>query len=120
AKLREIGAEREHLTAQLKATIDTLKDAVEFIETNLRLLEDPYELYMNASDEVRPASTRPSSSTSSSTTTRSSTMTSKIRSETSSPSRRSTTPAPSAHRLAACTTSPRPPGPSTTRPRRRR
>jgi len=53
AKLREIGTERERLTAQLQPTVDTLKDAVEFIETNLRLLEDPYELYMNASDEVR-------------------------------------------------------------------
>ncbi len=53
AKLREIGTERERLTAQLQATVDTLKDAVEFIEANLRLLEDPYELYMNASDEVR-------------------------------------------------------------------
>ena len=39
AKLREIGAERERLTAQLQATVDTLKDAVEFTETNLRLLE---------------------------------------------------------------------------------
>lgn len=38
AKLREIGAERERLTAQLQATVDTLKDVVEFIETNLRLL----------------------------------------------------------------------------------
>ena len=53
AKLREIGTERERLTAQLQATVDTLKDAVEFIEANLRLLEDPYELHMNASDEVR-------------------------------------------------------------------
>ncbi|MGX1575956.1 hypothetical protein [Cellulosimicrobium funkei] len=53
AKLHEIGTECERLTAKLQATVDPLKDAVEFIEANLRLLEDPYELYMNASDEVR-------------------------------------------------------------------
>ncbi|MBT9605902.1 recombinase family protein [Microbacterium sp.] len=52
-KLREIASSRERITEQLAGTADSLTDAVAFIETNLRLLEDPYELYMNASDEVR-------------------------------------------------------------------
>lgn len=53
AKLREIGATRDRLNAQLEAAVDTLTDAVEFISANLRLLENPYELYRHASDEVR-------------------------------------------------------------------
>lgn len=53
AKLREIGNTRDRLTAQLEGTEDTLTEAVEFINANLRLLEDPYELYLSASDEVR-------------------------------------------------------------------
>nr|WP_255556417.1 recombinase family protein [Tessaracoccus palaemonis] len=53
AKLREIGVTRERLNAQLAAAVDTLTDAVEFISVNLRLLENPYELYRHGSDEVR-------------------------------------------------------------------
>lgn len=53
AKLREIGTTRERLTAQRDATADSLTDAVEFLSVNLRLLEDPHELYLHASDEVR-------------------------------------------------------------------
>lgn len=53
AMLREIGATRERLTAQLEAAVGTLTDAVEFIGANLRMLENPYELYLHASDEVR-------------------------------------------------------------------
>ncbi|WOQ18758.1 hypothetical protein [Raineyella sp. W15-4] len=53
ARLREIGTSRERITAQLNATTDSLTDAIAFIEANLQLLENPYELYLNASDEVR-------------------------------------------------------------------
>ena len=53
ARLREIATARERLSAQLSATEQTLTDAIEFVETNLQLLENPYELYRHASDEVR-------------------------------------------------------------------
>lgn len=52
-KLREIATERDRLVEQLEHVTDSLADAVRFIEANLALLENPYELYLGASDEVR-------------------------------------------------------------------
>jgi hypothetical protein len=52
-KLRQIANDKERLNEQLEATKETLTDAAEFIRTNLELLENPYELYRGASDEVR-------------------------------------------------------------------
>ncbi|MGV8883769.1 MAG: recombinase family protein, partial [Rhodoglobus sp.] len=53
ARLREISKERERLGAHLGQVEQDLHEAVDFVKANLALLENPYELYLSASDEVR-------------------------------------------------------------------
>ncbi len=54
-RLRELKRQREKLETQYDASTDDLDAGVAFIEAHLRLLENPYELYRNASDEMRRA-----------------------------------------------------------------
>jgi DNA invertase Pin-like site-specific DNA recombinase len=52
-RMNAIAVERSKLSAQLETITEDLGDAVEFIEANLQLLENPYELYLRADDELR-------------------------------------------------------------------
>lgn len=52
-RLRDVVRTREKLHEQYTNTSDDLADGAAYIEAHLRLLEDPYELYLNASDELR-------------------------------------------------------------------
>ncbi|GMA29931.1 hypothetical protein GCM10025874_31840 [Arenivirga flava] len=53
ARLSKIKLERERLSGQLGGVETDLKMGVRYIEANLRLLENPQELYVVAEDEVR-------------------------------------------------------------------
>ncbi|MBN9630369.1 MAG: recombinase family protein [Actinobacteria bacterium] len=53
ARLREIANERLRVKGQLEQVRDDLDQAAAFIRASLQLLDNPYALYINASDEVR-------------------------------------------------------------------
>jgi hypothetical protein len=53
SRLREIEQQRVKLRAQLDTVTDDLSAGAVYLETCLRLLENPYELYRGASDETR-------------------------------------------------------------------
>jgi site-specific DNA recombinase len=53
SRLREIEQQRVKLRAQLDTVTDDLSAGAVYLETCLRLLENPYELYLGASDETR-------------------------------------------------------------------
>uniref|UniRef100_UPI0025D2BEF9 recombinase family protein n=1 Tax=uncultured Microbacterium sp. TaxID=191216 RepID=UPI0025D2BEF9 len=53
ARIREIEAEREIITERLKGVVDDVSTGVQSIRGWLELLEDPHELYKNASNEIR-------------------------------------------------------------------
>ncbi len=53
ARLADIGRQREKLRTELTTVADDLSEGAEFLQANLRLLEDPHALYMGASDEIR-------------------------------------------------------------------
>ena len=50
---RSFGRQRDKLRTELTTVVDDLSDGAEFLQANLRLLEDPHALYMGASDEIR-------------------------------------------------------------------
>jgi hypothetical protein len=53
ARLADIGLQREKLRPELTTVADDLSEGAEFLQTNLRLLENPDALYIGASDEIR-------------------------------------------------------------------
>ena len=53
ARLTDIGQQRQKLRDELATVVDDLSGGAEFLQTNLRLLENPHALYMGASDEIR-------------------------------------------------------------------
>ena len=53
ARLADIGRQSEKLRTELTTVADDLSEGAEFLQANLRLLEDPHALYMGASDEIR-------------------------------------------------------------------
>jgi site-specific DNA recombinase len=53
ARLADIGRQREKLRNELDTVTDDLSEGAAFLEANLKLLEDPHTLYLNASDEIR-------------------------------------------------------------------
>ena len=52
-RLREIARDRDRLTAELNSAQVDLAVGQAFIDSQLQLLENPYELYLKATDEVR-------------------------------------------------------------------
>lgn len=52
-RLRDIDRQRSMLNEKLEAVIDDIPKAEQCIELCLKLLEDPYQLYLGASDETR-------------------------------------------------------------------
>ena len=52
-RIREITQQRGDIAAQLENVTDDLEQGARFLRICLRLLENPYELYAGASDEVR-------------------------------------------------------------------
>ena len=52
-RLTDIGQQRQKLRDELATVVDDLSGGAEFLQTNLRLLENPHALYMGASDEIR-------------------------------------------------------------------
>ncbi len=53
SRLRDIKQQRERLTVELNTVEYDLRGGVAYIDANLRLLENPHDLYMNASDATR-------------------------------------------------------------------
>lgn len=52
-RLRDIELQRTKLERQLESVVDDLSVGASYIDLSLKLLEDPYELYQQASDETR-------------------------------------------------------------------
>ena len=52
-RLRDVDRHRREIQEQLESVVNNLPDAEGFIDTCLRLLEDPHRLYMAASDDTR-------------------------------------------------------------------
>ena len=52
-RLTDIGQQRQKLRDELATVVDDLSDGAEFLQANLRLLENPHALYLGASDEIR-------------------------------------------------------------------
>lgn len=52
-RLRDIERQRRKIQDQLDAVVDDLPAAQAYLDTCLQLLEDPYRLYMVASDDIR-------------------------------------------------------------------
>lgn len=52
-RIRDIERQRDRIQAQRESCAGELEQGAAFIKVCLKLLENPYELYLNASDEVR-------------------------------------------------------------------
>ena len=52
-RLTDIGRQRDKLRTELTTVVDDLSDGANFLQPNLKLLEDPHALYTGASDEIR-------------------------------------------------------------------
>ncbi len=52
-RLLKLSGDRARLTDQLSAVSMDLSEGAKFLETSLALLADPWDLYRDASDEVR-------------------------------------------------------------------